>query len=186
MLAGEGAASALMKRHRARPAHEALKGCGSDKCNIVFRTTSGQCGAIATAENRSVGGGAKRRTGCGLLSRSFLGWLAPQAVAVVPGGADAREETSSRTIMILSEGQSTCGVYNAYPELQPVRASWVLGYISGVNSRSAATEALAGKSFQMPESVIDWLRSYCAFHPTDVLAVAAEALRRDFLARERQ
>ena len=38
----------------------ALKECGSDKCKIVFRTAPGQCGAIATAENRSVWGGAKR------------------------------------------------------------------------------------------------------------------------------
>ena len=38
----------------------ALKECGNDKCKIVFRTTPGQCGAIATAENRSVWGGAKR------------------------------------------------------------------------------------------------------------------------------
>lgn len=38
----------------------ALKECGGDKCKIVFRTVAGQCGAIATAENRSVWGGAKR------------------------------------------------------------------------------------------------------------------------------
>lgn len=38
----------------------ALKECSSDKCKLVFRTTSGQCGAIAIAENRSVWGGAKR------------------------------------------------------------------------------------------------------------------------------
>jgi hypothetical protein len=115
-----------------------------------------------------------------------LGLAGTATAAVVSGPADARDETSSRTIMILSEGQSTCGAYNAEPDMQPVRASWVLGYISGVNSRSTAMEALAGRSFQMPAAVIEWLQSYCASHPMDIIAVAAEALRRDFLARERQ
>jgi hypothetical protein len=88
--------------------------------------------------------------------------------------------------MILSEGQSTCSAYNAQPEMQAVRASWVLGYISGVNSRSPAAEALAGRSFQIPATVIEWLQSYCASHPLDIMAVAAEELRRDFFNREHQ
>ena len=96
------------------------------------------------------------------------------------------DEAPARTIMILSEGQSACSAYNTQPELEAVRTSWILGYVSGVNSRSPAAEALAGRSFQMPAIVIEWLQSYCASHPTDIMAVAAEALRRDFLAREHQ
>src|SRR5437773_6341014 len=38
----------------------ALKICGGDKCKIVFRTVPRECGAIATAEDSKVWGGAKR------------------------------------------------------------------------------------------------------------------------------
>ena len=38
----------------------ALKGCASDKCKIVFRTTAGQCGAIAATEDGKAWGGARR------------------------------------------------------------------------------------------------------------------------------
>ncbi len=38
----------------------ALKICGSDKCKVVFRTVARECGAIATAEDNKVWGGAKR------------------------------------------------------------------------------------------------------------------------------
>ena len=36
----------------------------------------------------------------------------------------------------------------------------------------------------MPATVVECLQSYCASHPLDIMAVAAEALRRDFLAQE--
>jgi hypothetical protein len=38
----------------------ALKGCGSDKCKIIFRTRAGQCGAFAMNENGKIWGGATR------------------------------------------------------------------------------------------------------------------------------
>jgi hypothetical protein len=87
---------------------------------------------------------------------------------------------------ILSEGASTCGEYTAEPAKQIIRASWVLGYISGANSRAPMAEAFAGSSFQMPATVVGWLQSYCASHPLDVMVTAAEALRRDFLTHERR
>jgi clan AA aspartic protease (TIGR02281 family) len=39
---------------------EALKGCGSDTCKVVFRTGPGECGAIAMTGNGKVWGGARR------------------------------------------------------------------------------------------------------------------------------
>src|SRR3954447_5028152 len=39
---------------------EALKGCASEKCKIVFRTRAGECGAIAATDNGKAWGGAKR------------------------------------------------------------------------------------------------------------------------------
>ena len=40
----------------------ALKGCGSDKCKIVFRTAARECGAVAIAESggSTAWGGGKR------------------------------------------------------------------------------------------------------------------------------
>jgi hypothetical protein len=100
--------------------------------------------------------------------------------------ADAQDTAARRQIiLILSEGMSTCGEYIAEPWKQSIRMEWVLGYISGANSRSPPGEASAGSSFQMPATVLGWLQSYCTSHPLDVMASAAEALRRDFLSRER-
>lgn len=38
----------------------ALKACASEKCKIVFRTTAGQCGAIAATADGKAWGGARR------------------------------------------------------------------------------------------------------------------------------
>jgi Domain of unknown function (DUF4189) len=38
----------------------ALKGCPSEQCKVVFRIGPRECGAIATAEQGSAWGGAKR------------------------------------------------------------------------------------------------------------------------------
>lgn len=38
----------------------ALRGCGTDKCKIVFRTGPQECGAIAFGDEGKVWGGAKR------------------------------------------------------------------------------------------------------------------------------
>jgi hypothetical protein len=89
-------------------------------------------------------------------------------------------------IAVLSEGASTCGEYMQEPEKQEIRMEWVLGYITGVNSRAPSPESIVGSSFQMPATVIGWLRSYCSYHPLDIMAAAAEALRRDFLNHERR
>jgi hypothetical protein len=40
----------------------ALKGCGTDKCKVVFRTGQKECGAIAFGDDGKVWGGAKRNT----------------------------------------------------------------------------------------------------------------------------
>jgi hypothetical protein len=89
-------------------------------------------------------------------------------------------------VAILSEGASTCGEYIQEPQKQAIRMEWVLGYISGVNSRTSLPESTAGSSFQMPATVIGRLQSYCSSHPLEIMATAAEALRRDFLNHERR
>lgn len=49
----------------------AMKECGGDKCKIVFRTTSRECGAIATSEvsgSNAWGGGKSRQRAAAELS----------------------------------------------------------------------------------------------------------------------
>lgn len=124
-----------------------------------------------------------------LRSKAFVIVLAAASV-LLPGKAIG-EELNHRPFEILSEGASTCGEYVAEPEKQIVRMEWVLGYkwvlgyISGANSRAPSSEAMAGSSFQMPVTVLGWLKSYCTSHPLEAMVTAAETLRRDFLAYER-
>jgi hypothetical protein len=102
------------------------------------------------------------------------------------------QSASPPTVIILSEGMTTCGEFTAQPEMQVVRMEWVLGYISGVNAGlsrtadAAPTERMAGRSFQQTATAIGWLQSYCYAHPLEVLATAAEQLRRDFIRHERR
>jgi hypothetical protein len=95
---------------------------------------------------------------------------------------DAQGNSSSHPVVILSEGLSTCGEYTLEPEKQAIRMEWVLGYISGGNSGAPPPENMVGSSFQMPATVFGWLQSS---HPLNIMATAAEALRRDFRNRER-
>lgn len=94
-------------------------------------------------------------------------------------------------IVVLSEGQTTCGEYVAEPQKRVVRGAWVLGFISGVNAGMARNgsapeaERMAGRSFQQPATVDGWLQIYCSAHPLDGLVTAAEKLRRDFIEHER-
>jgi hypothetical protein len=106
-------------------------------------------------------------------------WLAAFA-----SDASAQSGLPGHPFLVLSDGQSTCGEYIAEPAKRGFRTEWVLGYISGANSRGLPAEAHAGSSFQMPATVDGWLLSYCTSHPLEGLVLAAEVLRRDFLARE--
>src|SRR5215472_7811149 len=119
------------------------------------------------------------------MSRCFLAAVSLCLVAI-SSAADAQDVATPRGIFeVLSEGASTCGEYISEPGKQVIRMEWVLGYISGANSRSPPGEVSAGSSFQMPATVLGWLQSYCTSHPLDPMVSAAEVLRSDFLARER-
>jgi hypothetical protein len=113
---------------------------------------------------------------------SFLGLLLSISLFTTP----AWSQSTNPVVVILSEGNTTCGEFMTQPEMQAVRVAWVLGYISGVNAglaRSAdvaPAERMAGKSFQQPATVLGWLQSYCAVHPLDILVSAAAQLRMDF------
>jgi len=94
-------------------------------------------------------------------------------ISVVPAWS---QSASPPPFFILSEGMATCGEFTSQPEMQGVRLSWVLGYVSGVNAglaiagshQAAPAERMAGSSFQQPATVIGWLQSYCSVHPLDI------------------
>ena len=118
------------------------------------------------------------------MRRAFL-FVMSLCLITNPQLGDAQGNSSSHPFMILSEGLSTCGEYTSEPEKQAIRVEWVLGYISGGNSCAPLPETMVGSSFQMPATVFGWLQSYCTSHPLNIMAAAAEALRRDFRNHER-
>jgi len=102
----------------------------------------------------------------------------------VIANATAQAAPSRTQFLILSEGASTCGEFIAEPAKQGVRMQWVLGYISGANSKESGPGRMVGSSFEKPATAIGWLQSYCATHSLDILAAAAEAFRKDLQIHE--
>jgi hypothetical protein len=98
--------------------------------------------------------------------------------------AGAAEERFPGYSVVLSEGMSTCGEFIAEPQMQTVRLSWVLGYITGRNVSAPPGKGMTGSSFQQPATAIGWLNSYCTAHALDTLVIAAERLREDFVRQE--
>lgn len=89
------------------------------------------------------------------------------------------------TFLVLSNGQESCGQYLSSDwQEQVIDSIWILGYISGVNSRAPGGDRLVGRSFTDGPTVIMWLRNYCQSHALDLLPSAAEALRAEFSKRE--
>ena len=87
---------------------------------------------------------------------------------------------------VLSNGQDSCGEFLAgNPQHQQLDLVWILGFISGANSRGAtASEREVGSSLRDPFAVQAWVQQYCRTHAFDYLPQAAEALRNEFAKRE--
>ena len=98
--------------------------------------------------------------------------------------ARAQDTPTPGAMANLSEGDTTCGEFVAEPLKVNARMEWVLGFLSGANSRAAPPYKLIGRSFQQPATVVGWLQSYCALHSLDTMLAAAEALRRDYYQHE--
>jgi len=86
----------------------------------------------------------------------------------------------------LSNGQDSCGEFLAgNPQHQQLDVAWILGFISGADSRGAtASEREVGSSLRDPFAVQAWVQQYCRTHAFDYLPQAAEALRNEFAKRE--
>ena len=118
--------------------------------------------------------------------RRVVLWLIGGA-AVVPhllGSAQAQDTPTPGPALILSEGTTTCGSFIAEPSRQTIRVAWILGYMTGANSRAVAPYKTVGEGFQDSDTIKGWLLSYCGGHAHAELATAAEALRHDLRAHE--
>jgi hypothetical protein len=105
-------------------------------------------------------------------------------VCISSSSGMAQDAPGPGRFVSLSDGQSTCGEFIAEPEKRAIRAEWILGFITGVNTRAIPPYREVGTSFGQVATVIGWLQSYCDLHSLDTMVTAAEALRRDFIAHE--
>ena len=119
------------------------------------------------------------------MKRVALRLIGAAAVALhLLGRAQAQDVPTPGPVAILSEGATTCGSFITEPPRQNIRVAWVLGYITGANSRAAAPYKTVGQSFRDPDTIKGWLLSYCRSHALEKLANAAEALRHDLRVHE--
>ena len=81
-------------------------------------------------------------------------------------------------VAILGEGLTTCSEYSGDPDRAVMRVSWVMGYLTGANSRAVSPFRLVGKDMTA-EGIDGWLKTYCARNQTSTIGNAAERLRQD-------
>jgi hypothetical protein len=85
----------------------------------------------------------------------------------------------------LSNGQDSCGEFVAGGSLrQQVDVEWILGFISGVNSRGAIGDRMVGRSIRDIDAIAAWVQHYCQSHALDIMPTVAEALRNELARRE--
>jgi hypothetical protein len=86
---------------------------------------------------------------------------------------------------ILSNGQDSCGEFlMGDMSRQMIDVEWMLGFISGVNSRASAGDRMVGQSVRDIEAIPAWVQQYCRSHPLNYMPGAAEALRSELSKRE--
>ena len=107
---------------------------------------------------------------------------------VLAGLSTILTSAQAARFFVLSLGQESCGEFLAADEPhQRADIIWMLGYITGTNSRATIqSDREVGTSFHDLPPVIAWVKEYCQKHGFDVLPKAAEALRIEFANREGQ
>lgn len=87
---------------------------------------------------------------------------------------------------LLSNGQDRCSEFLAGDQQrQTIDVAWILGYITGVDSRGVSeADRAVGSSFHDGAAVAAWVQKYCLSNPYDIMARVAEALRNEFAMRE--
>lgn len=100
--------------------------------------------------------------------------------------------TSYADWAIKGEGNFNCPEYVAAKRGNTAKlyssASWVQGFISGVNYQAAkelGRDSMIASDYPAT-SIVDWLERYCRENPQDYLSDAAEALVLEFDNKDRE
>ena len=107
-------------------------------------------------------------------------------IGALPATAQISHPAPNAMFEILSNGQDSCGEFLAGGQShQVLDAMWILGYITGADSRGVTvSDRAVGTSFRDGGGVIAWLQQCCRQHGLNVMVAAAEALRDEFARRE--
>jgi hypothetical protein len=134
--------------------------------------------------------GNVRTGGEGVRRRAVITASVRLCIAVIICALGRADAQVPYQFWLLSEGSATCWEFNTQSEMQRLRMEWIAGWISGLNNgvgwAGRPEQAMAGRSSSTGFATFDleWVRNYCAAHPTDVLAKAGTMLRLDFIRRE--
>jgi hypothetical protein len=105
----------------------------------------------------------------------------------LPANAQISHPTDNEPFEILSNDDSCVEFLAAGPEHQLLDVEWILGYISGANSRGRTKDDRAvGTSLIDNPGVTAWVQKYCRQHDLDPMPAAAEAFRDELARRERR
>ena len=85
-------------------------------------------------------------------------------------------------VAILGDGTTGCAEYMADHDRMATRIAWVMGYLSGANTRAVAPFRMVGKDVSATSTDV-WLQNYCASNRTTTLANAAERYRQELELR---
>ena len=85
-------------------------------------------------------------------------------------------------VAILGDGMTTCSEYAGEPDKTGARVSWMMGYLTGANTRAISPFRLVGNNLT-PADIDVWLKNFCARNQTSTVANAAESLRQELELR---
>lgn len=104
------------------------------------------------------------------------------AIAIAP---PVLAQPVAQDVVVLGEGTMSCSEFVSQPNRQILSAAWVLGYISGANSRAGTSEAMTSPPSDEWKTIVVWLQNFCRSHARDMLVSAAENLRQEYLTEQR-
>ena len=84
--------------------------------------------------------------------------------------------------MIFRNGMASCGTWlqRRQSKQEAILASWIVGYLSGLNMESSGPDAIVGTDY---DSLMGWIDNYCRANPLHPIAQAATALMGELRSR---
>jgi hypothetical protein len=97
----------------------------------------------------------------------------------------AEPAAAQQEFFVLSNGQDSCGEFLAGDhERQMLDLEWILGFISGQNSRGEGPDRSVGRNLPHTDALLAWIKNHCRSHALDALPGIAWALRADLFRRQ--